>query len=443
MKTVFLFIFNRAYISDLLRGDYIKYLSSKYKVVVFVENLNDAHYQSGNITYIKFPIKAGKFWTLFDTLLRTGLIRRFDDFVGIRTRHLRNKHNDWRRNLLTRISKFLPKNLFSPNFFFFLERIFTPNTKLFREYKEKYNPALILTSGPGFHFMEAWAIMCAKKFNIPSVSTYFSWDNLTIYARSVRKTDYIICWNEVIKKEAIDIHKYKENKVFVSGIIRFDHFFKKENLGTREEFLRSKGLNPAKKTILIATATDVDPDLYQSVARTLKDLDVNVYIRVHPIDRISKYEDLRDNKNVYIESAGTIDKSAGGKGWQTSMNDDDRINVKKALKFCDLGINRASTMTLDTWAHNINMPIINLDFENSRIVPVVDYEHYKPIVDAGAVRVAHNTDEVMKYTNMYLNDLSIDLDNRKKIFDTLIKFDDGLSYKRAVDSLDKIMQTVT
>ena len=288
--------------------------------------------------------------------------------------------------------------------------------------------------------METWAILCAKKFKIPSVATYFSWDNLTIYARAVRKTDYIVCWNDIVKKEAIDVHKYKEDEVFVSGIIRFDHFFKKENLGTREEFLRNKGLDPAKKTILIATATDVDPDLYQSVARTVKNPNVNVYIRVHPLDRISKYDEFKKDKNVYIESAGTISQDKKEKGWQTSMNDNDRINVKKTLKFCDLGINRASTMTLDTWACNVNMPIVNLNFKKSRIVPVVDYEHYKPIVDAGAVRVAHNIDEVMKYTKMYLNDLSIDLDNRKKIFNTLIKFNDGLSYKRSVDFLNKVVK---
>jgi|TARA_Y100000310_G_scaffold162742_1_gene162694 hypothetical protein len=437
MKTVFLFIHNRAYISDLLRGDYIKYLSSKYKVVIFLHDIDDTHYQSDNIIYVKFPIKMGKFWTLFEELLRKSLIRRFDNFVGVRTRHLRYKQNDWRKNFLKRIAKFLPRNFFGPDFFFLLEKIFVPHTKIFKQYIDKYNPSIILTTTPGLSFMEAWAIICAKKFNIPSVATYFSWDNLTIYARALRKTDYIICWNEIIKKEAIEIHKYKRDETFVSGIIRFDYFFKKEDLGTREEFLRSKGLDPNKKTILIATATDVDPDLYINIARIVKNLDVNMYIRIHPIDRISRYAEFGEDENVYVESAGKIRQDVSRKGWQIELDDNDRLNVKKILKFCDLGINRASTMTLDTWACNVNMPIINLNFKKSNIVPVVDYEHYKPIVDVGAVRVAHNIDEVMKYINMYLNDLSIDLINRKKMFDMLIKFNDGLSYKKSVDFLDK------
>jgi hypothetical protein len=440
MKTIFLFINNRGYISDLLRGDYIKYLSSKYKVIVFLNELDDTHFKSDNITYIKFPLKMGKFWTLFDVLFRTSLIRRFDDFVGIRTRHLRYKQNDWRKNILKKVAKLLPRNFFSPEFFYIFEKIFIPNTKLFKQYIDTYNPSLILTATPGLMFMEAWAILCAKKFNVPSVSFYFSWDNLTIYARSVRKTDYMICWNEVIKKEAIDIHKYKDNEVFVSGIIRFDHFFKDENIGTKEEFLKSKGLDPMKKTILVATATDVDADLYRNIIKAVKDLDVNVYVRIHPIDRIRNYEDLKREKKVYIESAGSAKLSGERKGWQTELEEKDRINVKKILKFSDLEINRASTMTLDTFACNLDIPIINLNFKKSSIVPVVEYEHYKPIVDEGAVRVAYNIDEVMDYTEIYLKNPELDKENRKRIFDRLIKFDDSYSYKRNVDFLENILK---
>lgn len=439
MKTFFLFIYPRLFVSDLLRGEYIKYLSSKYKVVVFLGKPEDSYYKSDNITYIKFPLKINRFWTLFEILLRINLIRRFDHFVGIKYRHVRYAGEDWRKNFLKFIARILPRNFFSPQFFYWFEKIFVTNKKLFKQYVDKYNPSLVLTSGPGLYFMEGWAILCAKKFGIPTAAINFSWDNLTIYARSVRKTDYIICWNDIVKKDAKEIHGYKDNEIFVSGILRYDFLFMKDELGTREEFLKSKGLDLTKKTIFVATATDSDSDLHKKVINAVKDMNVNVYVRVHPLERMKTYEEFKALNNIYMEYAGTVKQGDEQRGWQTEMEKEDQINLKKILKFCDLHINRSSTMTLDSLAFNLKLPIINLKFPTS-VVPVVDYEHYKPIIDEGAVRLAHNIDEMIEYVKMYLDNPLLDMENRKKVFDMIIKFNDGLSYKRSVDFLEKMIK---
>ncbi|MEK7575931.1 MAG: CDP-glycerol glycerophosphotransferase family protein [Patescibacteria group bacterium] len=441
MKTIFLFIYPRLFISDLLRGEYIKYLSSKYKVVVFLENLDDSYYKSDNVIYIKFPFKLNKFrfWTIFESLLRINLIRRFDNFIGIKYRHVRYSGNDWRKNLLKFIAQLLPRKFFNPSFFYWFEKIFITHKKEFKYYIDKYNPSLVLTSGPGFYFMEGWAILCAKKFGIPTAAINFSWDNLTIYARSVRKTDYIICWNDIVKKDAQTIHGYKDNEVFVAGILRYDFLFKKDELGSREQFLKNKGLDPDKKTIFVATATDSDPDLHKKVINAIRDMNVNIYVRVHPLERMKTYEEFKKLNNVYIEYAGTVKQGDEERGWQTEMEKEDQVNLKKILKFCDLHINRSSTMTLDSLAFNLALPIINLKFPTS-VVPVADYEHYKPIVDEGAVRLARNIDDAVRYVKMYLDNPLLDIENRKKVFDMMIKFSDGLSYKRSVDFLEKMIK---
>lgn len=441
MKTIFLFIYPRLFISDLLRGEYIKYLSSKYKVVVFLENLDDSYYKSDNVIYIKFPFKLNKFrfWTIFESLLRINLIRRFDNFIGIKYRHVRYSGNDWRKNLLKFIAQLLPRKFFNPSFFYWFEKIFITHKKEFKYYIDKYNPSLVLTSGPGFYFMEGWAILCAKKFGIPTAAINFSWDNLTIYARSVRKTDYIICWNDIVKKDAQTIHGYKDNEVFVAGILRYDFLFKKDELGSREQFLKNKGLDPDKKTIFVATATDSDLDLHKKVINAIRDMNVNIYVRVHPLERMKTYEEFKKLNNVYIEYAGTVKQGDEERGWQTEMEKEDQVNLKKILKFCDLHINRSSTMTLDSLAFNLALPIINLKFPTS-VVPVADYEHYKPIVDEGAVRLARNIDDAVRYVKMYLDNPLLDIENRKKVFDMMIKFSDGLSYKRSVDFLEKMIK---
>jgi len=422
----------------LLKGEYIKYLATKYEVVVFLQELNDDYYKSENITYIKFPFKMGRFWSLFDIILRPFLIRRFDDQPGVQFRYVLYSGNDWRKNILRKIALILPSNFFSPRFFFWLEKIFVPQSKIFLEYIKKHNPSLVIVPTPGLSFMEAWAILCAKKFKIPSVCINFSWDNLTTYPRSIRKTDYMICWNEIIKKEAIELHYYSKDSVFVSGIIRYDNFFKDDDdKMTREEFLKSKNLNPNKKTVLVATATDPNLDLHKNIIRAISVMDINVLVRLHPLERESIYEEFKKLSNVRVELAGTVKQDDKIKGWQVEMEEKDRLNVRRIFKFCNININRSSTITLDSLI--FDMPVISLDFGTSK-VPIVTFAHYRPLIEEGAVRLAHNIDEVKKFVEMYLKDSSIDRKNRKKIIEKTVGFKDGLSYKRNVDFLDKILK---
>src|SRR3989344_2956364 len=82
-KTVFLFLVLRIYMSDLLRTDYIKALSEKNRVIVFLRELEgeapQEYYKNEHITYRTFKEPGGKFWTLFDGIFRNELIRIFDD----------------------------------------------------------------------------------------------------------------------------------------------------------------------------------------------------------------------------------------------------------------------------------------------------------------------------------------------------------------------------
>ena len=136
-----------------------------------------------------------------------------------------------------------------------------------------------------------------------------------------------------------------------------------------------------------------------------------------------------------MELAGTPKQIDSKKGWQVEMNEADRLNVKKIFTFCDLNINRSSTITLDSLI--FNMPVINLDFGTS-IVPIVAFPLYQPLIEGGAVRLAHNHDELFGFVKMYLDSPSIDRENREKMVNEIVKFKDGLSYKKSVDFLARM-----
>lgn len=447
MKTIFLFIPIYVYISDFLRTEYIKYLSSKYKVFIFVpsgffENKND-YFKSPNVEYIKWNLQFPKFWIFFRGLLRYCLIRRFDYEPVHRRRHQGSGFRDWKRKLIRPFAYLFPKNFITTDIFDKLEEFFLPQSEIFQKYCQQYRPSLILTATPGFNHYDAEVIALAKKNGQKTASINFSWDNLHSGSKNIRKPDYLIVWNDIIKKTAQDMHNFKESQIFVSGIIRFDHYFaQKEKELSREEFLISKGLDLNEKTILITTVTDGNYPLEKEmIKRLLEEREKgklegfpNIFIRLHPKDNLSKYEEFLSRKNVIVEEAGKEMKIE--LGTKIEMDEDDLMNLKYTLKYCDVVINYASTITLE--ACIFDKPIINIGFPEYYL-NAYSFSHYKPIVDIGAIKLARSFEEMLEQINFYFKKPHSENQNRKKIVEEFIKFTDGLSYKRNVDLLDKII----
>jgi len=137
MKTVFLFIHHHSHIADLLNTDYIKYLSEKYKVVVFLPKRegkaslkeND-YYKNKNITYIEQPLEEVRWWYRFK-LLRGSCIRQFDFLLSTKINYKRTIEQDWRKRFLRKVSLFVPKFIFSTRFFTWLEGKLIPDADFF------------------------------------------------------------------------------------------------------------------------------------------------------------------------------------------------------------------------------------------------------------------------------------------------------------------------
>lgn len=445
MKTIFLFLSNRAYTSDLLNTQYIRYLSEKYKIIVFLPEREGKtnYFQNRNIAYLRIPEPKGKFWTLFDVFLRNELIHQFDELPAVQWRDRRVK--DRRRLFLRKLSKFLPKKIFSPDFFSLVEKIFLPGYKDFLKYVKKYKPAIVLTASPGLWPLDAYAVLAAKKAGLLTAAINFSWDNLTVYPKHLRRTDYLIVWNEMNKKEALELHCYKENQVFVSGILRFDYYFTKSaKEASRQEFLKSKNLDPSNQTILYAAKTQ--GRFYKDFIKSFIDWrnqgsipkNLNLFIRLHPLDSMESYRDFFGQPNIHLEYGGSPKQSDAEKGQKIEMDEDDLINMKQTLKYCDLCLSVSSTVSVE--ACIFDKPVINIGFV-PEFSEILNWNHYQPLVEKQAVRVANNMKEVMDYLNMYLKDPSIDSRGRKEIVETIVKPTDGFSYKRNVDFLDKILKS--
>ena len=74
------------------------------------------------------------------------------------------------------------------------------------------------------------------------------------------------------------------------------------------------------------------------------------------------------------------------------MNYQDLLNLKYSLKYTDLNINYASTISIE--ACIFDKPIINIGYLD-RFKLAYEFNHYIPIYKSGAVRLA-KTDEALK-----------------------------------------------
>ena len=447
MKTVFLFIPNYVYSSDLLRTEYIKYLSGKYRVIVFLppfifQNLpQHNYYRNPNIVYAEWRMRNERLLGLFK-LLRVSCVKQFDQLTSVQLNY-KFFFGDWKRKFLRKISSFLPMVL-TVDFFSGLEKLFLYCPGLFLKYCKSYHPVLVLTATPGLTTFEAEIIAFAKRAKIHTVAVDFSWDNLTSNSKHIRKTDYLIAWNEIIKNEAVRLHNYPEDRIFVSGILRFDHNFKEEQSKiSRKEFLLSKNLNPDKKTILFSTVTQGCHPLQKEFVRDLiriRDKKIagqpNIFIRLHPKDRYENYTEFLNAKNLHIERAGRQFCSPLYGSGRIEMNEDDLTNLKYTLLYTDININCFSSISLEACV--FDKPIINVSSEKY-LGFFSGFEHYKPIVEQSAAKVADSLDKLTEYINFYLENPNSDSENRKIIARKFVPFSDSLSYKRNVDFLDEII----
>ncbi len=439
MKTIFLCVPNYIFTSDLLRTKYIEYLSSKYRVVVLTPMIDAEaaaarhYFQSPNVIYIKREMENPKLWSRFK-FLRIALVGEFDYLTSMKHFYKRpNYLHNWRRRFLRTIGRPFSKIL-TADFFTKWESRLLPDSKSFQKLLDDYHPELLVTATPGFDAWEGELILLARRAGLSSVAVNFTWDNLTTNSKHIRKSDCLIAWNEIMRGEAEKIHRYSPDKVFVSGTPRFDPYFRDEKKEpTREEFLRSKGLDPKNRTVFHTTVTKAYPfqkkyiyDLI-NLRKDKKIPYVNLLIRIHPLDLIENYSEFKDIPDFCIERSGK----------EIEMSYDDLLNLKCSLKYTDLNINYASTITIE--ACIFDKPVINIGYLGVYAL-AYEFDHYRPIYESGAVKLAKTDDDLPRLINAYLSDPGKDREARLAIVDRYVKFTDGLSYKRSVDLLEKCSQ---
>lgn len=253
------------------------------------------------------------------------------------------------------------------------------------------------------------AVQAAQWLGIPTAAFLFSWDNLTSRSRVIPLYDYYLVWNESIRDRLLQVYpSTRPQQVFVTGTPQFDFHFRSQYYWTREEFCRRVGADPCRPIVLYSTGMSNDmpgePRIVERIAAILRELKEfgrpQMLVRVYPKDRTvrsgnSQYEALKSTcpdvlfPEVPWESA-----------WLTPRYEDAYL-LTNTLRHAAVGVNVASTVSLELCM--FDKPVINVGYNppGTHTGPIdyreyYDFDHYRPVVESGAVMVARSEAEMRK-----------------------------------------------
>lgn len=212
-------------------------------------------------------------------------------------------HAPWTRVLGRRRS--LPRPLVSPLVRALLacERA-VPSARNVEEYLRAARPDLVLVSplvnggSPQTDYVKS-----ARALGIPSAALVASWDNLTNKGLVKELPDAVVVWNDVQRREAVELHGVPGERVIVTGAQPFDRWFGRAPDTTREEFLIRAGLRADRPYVTFVGSTGnisregVEEAFVAEWVRALRVsgepalAELGVLVRPHP-DRPGSWESL-------------------------------------------------------------------------------------------------------------------------------------------------------
>lgn len=255
-------------------------------------------------------------------------------------------------------------------------------------------------------------------------------------------------WSETMANDAMRLHNLPANRVEVTGPVQYDRYFVPMTV-TREDYLRSKGLDPKKKTILYAGGHAARGlEIYRLFFGSKKDprpRDFNFVVRAYPHSKIVdspawKIADelFRGHENVYIsdslaQSADNLTSAAN----DVDINfDRHRDELQCLLRYSDVLINHFSTISLE--AALCDLPFIHVGYDvntyglqyNSTAEYQQRQTHNKRPLRLSAAAVPKSETELLKAVETYFADRAKDGEKRREYALSECGFLDGKSCER-------------
>ena len=245
--------------------------------------------------------------------------------------------------------------------------------------------------------------LAAQELGLSTISSVLSFDNLTSRGLLPSFGRYLV-WSDGMRADLLRMYPaVSPERVEVTGTPQFDFHRRPESRWPRERTLEALGLPAGSRYLAYAVShrslTPGEPRLVAQLAARMAASPAlashRLVVRMHPLDDWGRWEPIRRSPGVALSPAWDVPPD--GEGWAFgSVADQERL--VSTFAHADVCLNIASTATLD--AAILDRPVVGIDFRAEPDCPrdilyeEYDADHYRPLVDAGGLRVAHGWDEL-------------------------------------------------
>jgi hypothetical protein len=171
-----------------------------------------------------------------------------------------------------------------------LEERLPPDPGVLR-FLEEQEPDVVLVSPLVRRVHQPEVVKAARSLAIPTAALILSWDNLSNKQRIHVAPDRVLVWNDVQRREAIELHGIPPEHVVVTGAPHWDPFFEMRPSVARDDLCLEHGFDPAQPIVLyLGSTNEVCPDepaLVEQWVAALRSKPglaarANVLVRRHP-----------------------------------------------------------------------------------------------------------------------------------------------------------------
>ncbi len=317
----------------------------------------------------------------------------------------------------------------------------------FQELFSRYNPKIVFGTHV-YGLFDAYLIREARLRKVRSVAMPSGWDHIDKYNLPFQ-SDLLLVPSPQVREHAIRFQGYDPSAVEVTGYQQFDYFISKKAYMSREELTKNlPGLSNGKYILYVSGSAYCpdEPDIIEEILRWVKEgafgpgvkLAVRPYLGSRSKDRAfdeAKFARLSKDPDVFYYDT---------KSWDTLLDGDIWLNL---IRYAEVVMCVYSTVFLE--AVLFDRPLVAAPFDGYAKRPLrrsirrfADFEHFKEVLDTGAIRQAYSFPELRMALVNYFNDPLLDAEKREVMRNEACYLLDGKASQRTLEMLIREMEKV-
>ena len=302
-----------------------------------------------------------------------------------------------------------------------LERAIPSSPAIDRYVREQQPDVVLATSvvklaSPQVEFLKSARALC-----IPAATLVASWDNLTNKGLLKWQPEQVFVWNEIQRREAIELHGLPPDRVTATGAGLFDTWFDRRPSGPRDDFVRAMGLDPERPYVLFLGSspfvTNHSDEEVRFVERWIQALraspdervrGASVVVRPHPVGKGWRDADLSRFENAVVWPRHSERP--------VSAEEHDMFYDSLAHSAAVVGINTTAMIEAAVVGKSV-LTVLAPEFGQESTL----HFHYLLEENGGFLHVASSLDEHAEQLGRVLEDRVEDAEQRRRFVESFVR----------------------